>query len=701
MTSPRRSRSAVFVACLAMLALSATTASAADRLVVKFADAARVRVRDDRLVSLAGADLAAVDRALRDQGPVAVAPLFARDERAIEATREAAERAARRRLPDLNGYVEIVVDPERREALRQALLAVPAVRAAYPAPLRPPPPTDIPPTTPDGEPDQGHLVSAPEGIDAVYAWTQPGGRGAGVTVADIEYSWRETHEDLESTIGASRCYTPGTEHIEHGTASMGLLVAGANGYGVTGIAYEAAPLFITDQPVDMSYSVARAIDCAMDHLDAGDILLLEAQTYGPQGEFVACEWDVAEYDAISIAVAAGIIVVEAAGNGGVWLDDPLYDGMFDRSVHDSGAIFVGAGAPPEYGTQPDRSRLDFSNYGSRLDVQGWGDDVVTTGYGDAFDGDGDPNQFYTAVFSGTSSASAMVAGAATALQGAALACSGTPLTPQVMRRHLAWTGSPQDYSIPGEIGPRPDLRAAILTLHEDDDWDGYSECDGDCDDDHYGISPAATEVCDGLDDDCNGLVDDIDADGDGRSPCEGAPGGPDCDDADPLVWSGPSEVVGVRFEADETTLTWDEPLEPGIEMPLRYEVARADDVWFSWATCLPTTDYPGQSIVDAEIPAPGTARFYLVRAISSCGYGSWGRDSLGNERYVYAPCDDDVDQDGIGDTLYDNCPRDSNPLQEDTDADRLGDICDNCPAAFNPDQADADSDGAGDACDPP
>jgi hypothetical protein len=80
------------------------------------------------------------------------------------------------------------------------------------------------------------------------------------------------------------------------------------------------------------------------------------------------------------AVGRGVIVVEAAGNGAQDLDDPLYEipnpgfpadwkNPFRRANRDPGAILVGAGAPPPgthgrnmYG--PDRSRLDFSNYGS-------------------------------------------------------------------------------------------------------------------------------------------------------------------------------------------------------------------------------------------------------------------------------------------------------------------------------------------------
>jgi len=63
----------------------------------------------------------------------------------------------------------------------------------------------------------------------------------------------------------------------------------------------------------------------------------------------------------------------------------------------------------------------------------------------------------------------------------------------------------------------------------DVDADDRSSCDGDCDDLDPARFPGAPEACNGLDDDCDGLipVNEADADGDGRSICEG-----DCDDED-------------------------------------------------------------------------------------------------------------------------------------------------------------------------
>jgi hypothetical protein len=55
----------------------------------------------------------------------------------------------------------------------------------------------------------------------------------------------------------------------------------------------------------------------------------------------------------------------------------------------------------------------------------------------------------------------------------------------------------------------------------DNDHDGYYANCGvvDCNDNNAAVHPGATEVCNGIDDNCDNRIDDIDADGDGVNDC--------------------------------------------------------------------------------------------------------------------------------------------------------------------------------------
>lgn len=58
--------------------------------------------------------------------------------------------------------------------------------------------------------------------------------------------------------------------------------------------------------------------------------------------------------------------------------------------------------------------------------------------------------------------------------------------------------------------PTP-LDAGLDPLDVDDDDDGFSENEGDCNDDDDTVSPGAAEICDnGVDDDCDSVIDDVD-----------------------------------------------------------------------------------------------------------------------------------------------------------------------------------------------
>lgn len=381
-------------------------------------------------------------------------------------------------------------------ALADRLRRDDTVAAAYVKPAAEPPlaplahntvAPDAPAVTPDFRTRQGYLDAAPAGIDAAWAHTRPGGLGTGVRVIDVEGAWRFTHEDLRQNQGG---VIGGTSSAElgwrnHGTAVAGEISGDLNAYGVTGIAPEAHIRAISI----FGIGSAAAIRSAADALDPGDVLLIELHRPGPrfdyrgqpdQRGYIAVEWWPDDFAAIRYAVGRGIVVVEAAGNGNENLDDPVYDarpGDFPTSWHnpfrggdaDSGAVLVGAGAPPpglhgrDHG--PARSRLPFSNYGVRLDAQGWGREVTTTGYGD-LQGGADEDFWYTDEFSGTSSASPIVVGAVAAYQGMRAIGPGRA-TPDQVRALLRATGSPQT-DAPGRpvtqrIGALPDLRA--MTAH--------------------------------------------------------------------------------------------------------------------------------------------------------------------------------------------------------------------------------------------
>jgi len=88
---------------------------------------------------------------------------------------------------------------------------------------------------------------------------------------------------------------------------------------------------------------------------------------------------------------------------------------------------------------------------------------------------------------------------------------------------------------------------------------GYSLEPRDCDDGDANRNPAADEICDGLDDDCNGLADfevapgdfeDDDHDGYPDAACAGGSAVADCDDRDARAHPGATEICGDGIDND-------------------------------------------------------------------------------------------------------------------------------------------------------
>ena len=86
----------------------------------------------------------------------------------------------------------------------------------------------------------------------------------------------------------------------------------------------------------------------------------------------------------------------------------------------------------------------------------------------------------------------------------------------------------------------------------DEDFDGDADgsaCGLDCDDNNPDAYPGAPEFCDGIDTDCDGVADNgFDVDGDGVATCFG-----DCDDTNPAMFPGNPEICdGLDNDCDGT-----------------------------------------------------------------------------------------------------------------------------------------------------
>ena len=304
-----------------------------------------------------------------------------------------------------------------------------------------------------------------------------GVRGAGVTVADVEYEWRPRHVEfagLGLTSPPPNNLDPAFRSAEHGTAVLGVLVGSADGHGVSGLVPDAdvrpiSPFSTNAENPSGAYNPAAAVRTAAQQLGRGDVMLIELQavvdvegrgpTYGPIESIGSVR------DAIRAAVDKGIVVVEPAGNGNMDLADMGVSYLQGQTAPGhSGALIVGAGGSDQAATGPSsRRRAAGSNYGSRVDLQGVGVGVVTSGYGDGLGGADD--RAYTSCFDGTSSASATVAAAVAALEsGAKAQNAGATLTPGQVRSLLLETGLTQTSQEEGVIGPRPQVDLALARL---------------------------------------------------------------------------------------------------------------------------------------------------------------------------------------------------------------------------------------------
>jgi hypothetical protein len=213
---------------------------------------------------------------------------------------------------------------------------------------------------------------------------------------------------------------------------------------------------------------------------------------------------------------------------------------------------------------------------------------------------------------------------------------------------------------------------------------------------------AVTEICDGLDNDCDGVTDAgyADLDLDGTANCVD----PDDDDdgwvdeldncpknANPNQLNSDADALGDACDPDDDN---DDLLDDEDNCLVVYNPLQLDDDDDGIGdACDGDTD--GDGVFDeldncVKVANPDQVDF--------------DEDGTGDK------CDPDDDADNVLDGA-DNCPLTPNPNQSDIDGDDAGDACDtdddgdsvvdaldNCPSVPNPDQLDGDADGHGDAC---
>ncbi len=343
------------------------------------------------------------------------------------------------------------------ESLSEQLREFPQVRRAIPVPK------SAPPSTPLDEPfvtrtdelvkikgieNQWYLPRC--GVDR--AWDQFKVSGNGVIIADLDWGFRISHQELVARISltynsinnSSRVSEGNIESISHGTAVLGLAGADDNGLGMAGIAFGATFWAIRAEDGLQEAAPKSWVDAInfVRTTDSGElrkVIILEVQTSkGGNYEMVP-----SVNQAIIEAISDDIVVCVAAGNGNL-------DAGIDHQgnpISETGSILVGA---TMYHPTENR-RASFSNWGGRVVVSAPGDlehDVTCSSRVDFG---------YRNKFGGTSGATPKVAGTI------ALMLEANPLlTHHQIKEILRKTGTPVITEVSKPVGTFLNAERAVL-----------------------------------------------------------------------------------------------------------------------------------------------------------------------------------------------------------------------------------------------
>ncbi|MFM1831275.1 MAG: hypothetical protein RLZZ558_1615 [Planctomycetota bacterium] len=305
--------------------------------------------------------------------------------------------------------------------------------------------------------------------------TQANARGLGVRIGVIDYSAYLNHEDLVGQVtveqGQSVFLQPGGDiDPNHGTAVLGIMVAAANGIGITGVAPESEAIFYPAANGNQAGRLATAIVSAGEDLDVGDVLCIPLEL-GLGGGATVCS-DPTFNVLLGVTASLGVTNVCAAGNGGfatltpgsgvnnavlvsaVWPGPQTPTPVSGAKTFDAAGTVTANTLQNPGNVAPGNSycRYKSSNYSTEnpgtsaaVDVSGWGTSLCTLGGGTLWNGANastnplEVNELrsYQQSFTGTSGAAAMIAGLVARLQAVAKASLGSPVSGERIRQVLA------------------------------------------------------------------------------------------------------------------------------------------------------------------------------------------------------------------------------------------------------------------------